>query len=348
MNLMKDVSLKPFNSFKLDCIADDFVIVESAKEFIELLDEDIYKENDHLIIGWGTNILLTKKRFEGLVIKNQIMWRKIIDETDDAVTIKAGAGENRDEFVKRTLAQWYTGCENLISIPGTIWAAPMQNIWAYGVEVKDMIQNVEWIDIPSKASIILAAYECNFWYRDSVFKKELKDNFFITHVTFQLQKYAPETYFPKIEYGAIQQKLLENEKDGNLDTQITPQIVADAIAEIRASKLPNREELWTAGSFFKNPFVNKETYKKIQLLDDTIQWYKIKDDVYKLNAWQLIDLAGLKWIQHWHVGTYHKHALVLVNHGDGTWEELMELAARIQKIVKETFGIDIEPEVNFV
>lgn len=352
MKIIDNFNLFECNSFKLNCIADHFCIIKSKEEFNELASSEIFLNNSKIFLWGGSNVLFTEEKYNGLVIKNEIMWSEIIDESDTDVIVKVWGWENRDEFVQYCLEQDRCGMENLISIPGSVGAAPMQNIWAYWVEIKDLIINVEWIDMPSNTSIILANYECNFGYRDSVFKHELKNKFFITHVTFNLKKFVPSTYFPQISYGAIQRKLEEQFWD-KLDTQLTPQIIAGSIASIRESKLPNRKEIWTAWSFFKNPIVSKEKYKQLQDLEPDIHGYEVTFEgntlpMYKLNAGQLIDLAWLKGLQHGNVWTYHKHALVLVNNWWGTWQELVELSERIQKIVKDTFGIEIFPEVNFV
>jgi len=347
MKIQEQVNLKPYNSFQLECIADYFCVVESISDFIQLSKSEIYKNQARLILGWWSNILLTKPNYPWLVIKNEIMGKNINEETEESITVQLWAWENRDNVVQRSLENNLHGIENLISIPGSVGAAPMQNIWAYGCEVKDVIINVQWIDLPSGSEVILANYECDFRYRESIFKHELKDNFFITHVTIKLHKYIPSTYFPKIHYWAIQEKLQEAYGQDALDVQITPKIVADTIAQIRESKLPDRKKLGTAGSFFKNPIVSKEKFKKLTSISPEISWYESGDQI-KINAWQLIDLAWLKWLQHGNVGTYHKHALVLVNNGGWTWEELLELAARIQKIVKETYDVEIVPEVNYV
>lgn len=364
MKIQTNVNLKPYNSFQLDCLARYFVIIESEADFLELMSTDIYQKNKNIIIWGGSNILLTQDIYEWLVIKNEITWKEIIDETDTQVTINVWWWENRDGFVWWAIERDFCGMENLVSIPGTVWAAPMQNIWAYGVEIQDLVQNVAWIDIPSATHIILANYECNFWYRDSIFKQALKNNFFISHVTVVLDKYNSQTYFPNISYGAIQDKL--SQISHWVDLQLTPKLIAGVIASIRESKLPDWREIGTAGSFFKNPVVSKEKYKQLQSLDPSIKGYPISKQtnippikgveyskadsggLIKLNAWQLIDLAGLKGLQHGNVGTYHKHALVLINNGQWTGQELVELATRIQNIVKESFDIEIIPEVNYV
>jgi len=350
MKFLENIDMRPYNTFQVPCLAKYFVVVESKEDFLEVLESEIYKNNKVLFLGGWSNILLTQDSYDGLVIKNEIKGKEIIQETDDEVTLAVGAGENRDSFVKRSIKKWRYGLENLISIPWTVGAAPMQNIWAYGVEVGDRVSNVGWIDLPSKTEIILANYECNFWYRESVFKYELNKLFFITTVSFTLKKYRSETYVPILEYWAIKAKL---EEQGIDDKEVTPMIMADTIAEIRAGKLPDRKSTGTAWSFFKNPIVSKDQYKNLQQLDSTIKGYPIEFEwkqvpMMKLNAGQLIDLAWLKGLQQGNVWTYHKHALILVNNWWGTWKDLVALSERIQKIVLETFGVSIEPEVNFV
>ncbi len=350
MKFQENIDLSSYNTFQVSCLAKYFCVVESKEDFLKVIETEIYQNNKILFLGWWSNILLTQDTYDGLVIKNEIKGKEVITEDDDEMVIKVWSGENRDSFVKRSIKKGLYGIENLISIPGTVWAAPMQNIWAYGVEVGNLISNVGWIDLPSKAEIILAQYECNFGYRNSVFKQELNKLFFIDSVSFRLKKYSPESYQAHNEYWAIKTKLEEKWID---DDQITPIVMAETIAEIRESKLPDRKSTGTAGSFFKNPIVSKEQHKKLQQLDSSIKGYPLSFEgknipMVKLNAGQLIDLAWLKGLQQGNVGTYHKHALILVNNWGWTWKELVALSQRIQKIVFESFGVKIEPEVNFV
>ena len=446
MNIQENVNLQPYNTFHLECIADHFVEITKIEDFHELMQTQIFQDNPRLILGWGSNILLSSERFEGLVIMNNILGKEIIEQDDTSITIQVWAGENRNDFVRRSIEQGYSGIENLVSIPWSVGAAPIQNIWAYGVEAKSVITNVKAIMIPpvkgvdtpkwngevsggleSEVSkprlqsdlVKLSNSQCNFSYRSSIFKTELKDQTFITHVVFKLQKYNQDSYIPTISYGAIRDKLSEKSPliQGEWRSQrvcpgakgdlggfenLDPHLLATTIADIRASKLPDRTKIWTAWSFFKNPIVSQEIFDKLQSQFPNLKWFptnipfnkhrhpvypersvfsgernewmqwtnvvegspestnlkhniesevskpRLQSDLVKLSAGQLIDLSWLKGITKWKVGTYQNHALVLVNHGWGTGKELTALAKHIQDTVRDTFGIMIEPEVNYV
>ena len=366
MEIQENVSLLSYNTFQVECTARYFVEVESVQQLQELIQTDIFQNNRHLVLGWWSNILLTSPNFDGIVIKNSILWKEIIAQDDTSVTIKVGWWENRNDFVERTLDRWYCWLENLISIPWSVGAAPMQNIWAYWVEVKSTIDRVEAISMSLNNGInlenlglggliSLTNEACQFAYRSSIFKTDLKNNVFITHVIFKLPTYNPATYQPDISYGAIQKQLEEQHIQDP-----TPQQVASIVASIRASKLPDLTKIWTAGSFFKNPIVEQEVYNNLKeqynnLVAFPIQdesclnsQFSILDSPVKLSAGQLIDLTGLKWITHWSVGTYNNHALVLVNHGWWTWTDIQQLASYIQEKVELKFWLFLEPEVNYI
>ncbi len=344
MNIEKNVNLKQYNTFQFPCIVDSFVAITSTEQFCELLSQEEYKNaKKKLYLWWWSNILLTKDRFEWLVIKNEILWKEIINENDTAVTLRIWWWENRDAFVQRSIEQWYCWIENLISIPWSVWAAPMQNIWAYGVEVQSVIDSVEYIDSESWKSIkTLENDQCKFCYRHSIFKETLKGKAFITHVTITLQKYNPETYTPHIKYWAIQERLSTH------SWPITPTLVAETIASIRESKLPNRQTLWTAWSFFKNPVLPNDVAEEILAKHDNLVSYPSIPWHTKLSAWQLIDLAWCKWINKWTVWTYEKHALVLIHKWWGKWEEIVRLANEIIETVKGKFWVTLTPEVNYI
>lgn len=344
----KNVDLQPYNTFKISSIAKDFVVIKSEHDFLELLKSDLYKQaRKKVIIWWWSNVLLTQENIDGLVIKNEIFGKERINETDKQISFKVWAGENRDDFVRWSIENGYAGAENLASIPGTVWAAPMQNIGAYWIEIKDLIRSVEWVDLDSWAHVLLASYECKFWYRDSIFKKKLKNKFFITHVNLVLDKYDASRYQSHLQYGAVKANIearLENKKD----EVITPKIVAEEISKIRASKLPDRKKIGTAWSFFKNPLISEDKFKKLTEKFPDLKWYPWEKGLIKLSAGQLIDKAGLKWIEEKTVGTYKKHALIIVNNWWGTGEQISKLALHIQKTVKTKFWIDIIPEVNYI
>ena len=355
MHTQENVSLLSYNTLQVECIARYFVEIATISELQKLVTIDIFKNHDHLIIGWWSNILLTSSHYDGIVIKNNILGKEIIEEDDETVTIKVGAGENWNTFVEWTLEQWYCWLENLISIPWSVGAAPMQNIWAYGVEAKSSIQDVELIELEAWELKSISNNECDFWYRSSIFKAELKNKVFISHVTFALSKYSAESYEPNITYGAIQEQL-----EKQWIQQPTPKQVADIVRNIRASKLPDRTKIWTAGSFFKNPIIEQDLYEQLKKNYPNLITFPVEDtnslkseignrkSKVKLSAGQLIDLTGLKWLTQWNVGTYKNHALILVNHGWGTWTQIEQLAKHIQEKVFKKFGVQLEPEVNYV
>ncbi len=348
MQIQTDVNLKPYNTFHLDCIASNFVEIQNPSEFLELMKTPQFQDQNRFILWGWSNILLTRERYEGLVIKNEIMGKEIIESAEWFVVVKVGAGENRNDFVQRAIEEGYRGMENLVSVPGSVGAAPMQNIWAYGVEAKEIIESVEWIDYSDLKNPTIKTrsnIDCQFWYRDSLFKQSLKGKAFITHVTFLLHKYDPTHYEPIISYGAIEKEVASTPKK-----KITPRLVADIVTAIRASKLPDRHVIWTAWSFFKNPIVEKAKYEWLIDKNPKINAHLHDPAIesYKLNAWQLIELSELKWITQGAVGTYKNHALVLVNHGGGTGEQLLELAQLIQSRVHDSFWVQLEPEVNLI
>ncbi len=359
MVILEHVNLQSYNTFQISCIARYFCEVTSTQDILELMKSDVYSKNKKLFLWWGSNILLTKPTFDWLVIKNNIVQKDVAKTfvPEDFVTIKVWGGENRNNFVERTIDQWYCWLENLISIPGSVWAAPLQNIWAYGLEVEKYIVNVHGVDLTTWVEVILEHGDCEFWYRDSIFKRKLKHKYFITKVVFRLPVYNPETYSPIITYGGVKKYLEENHTDSSQQV-ISPRYIADAIAHIRASKLPDRSKIGTAWSFFKNPFVHQNTFKKLKKKFPELVWYPgqeiyypggiQKEKLVKLSAGQLIDLAWFKWYTTWNVWTYKKHALVLINTWGGTWLEIELLAREIQDTVFDTFWIVITPEVNYV
>lgn len=328
--------------------------------------------NKKLILWWGSNILFTTSYFDWFVIKNEIMWKEVVSESLTSVTINIWWGENRDAFVKRSIEQWYCWIENLISIPWTVWAAPIQNIWAYGVEVEEVIHEVHTIDIISWETKVFSHDACEFSYRDSLFKRAWQ-RYIVTHVVFNLNKYAIDTYTPVLSYRWLQNYL---EKYWIDQASLTPHIVANSIAAIREAKLPDRKTLWTAWSFFKNPIIPVEQYNRLKekfpnlvgrpvdkssgiaksdpqspvRKSVTRSWFssgwQTPPSLTKLSAGQLVEIAWFKWVTRWSVGTYEKHALVLVHHGWGRGEDLVSLANDIISIVKKTFGVKLEPEVR--
>jgi len=342
MQIQKNISLKQYNTFQIDAKAKFFAEVKSKEEIQSLISNEVWTRYPHLILGGGANILFTKD-YEGLVVKVSLLGKEIIEEKDGFVSVKAGAGEDWHETMMRMLEQGIVGCENLVYIPWTVGSAPVGNIGAYGKEAKDIIFSVEWIDLISGETKVLSNTECEFDYRESIFKREFKGRFLITSVIFQLQKETPG-YQADIAYKDIQQAIA-SQWLGN----ISGLEVAKMIIEIRKKKLPDRHEVWTAGSFFKNPVIDQEHYNTlVQKYPDLIWWEINNLQSIKLSAGQVIDLAGLKWYREGHVGVSEHHALVLINYGWWTGDAIVHLAEMIQKKVLSQFGIHLEPEVLYV
>ncbi|MCC7332028.1 MAG: UDP-N-acetylmuramate dehydrogenase [Flavobacteriales bacterium] len=331
----KNVSLKQFNTFGIEVQTNSFVEVNSIDKLKEVLKNN---QSEILILGGGSNILFTKD-FAGLIIKNNIKGIDVVDENDNEITLKVGSGEVWHDFVIYCVNRNYGGIENLSLIPGTVGACPIQNIGAYGVEVKDVIESVEAIDIKELTTISFSNKICEFDYRSSIFKTSAKGKYVITSVIFNLSKN------PKINtsYGAIEDEL---KKTGVLKPSIID--VSNAVINIRKSKLPNPNEIGNAGSFFKNPTVSFA--KKIQLLSEypSMPNYLQKDGSFKLAAGWLIETCGLKGLQKGNCGIHKNQALVLVNYGGSSGNEILKLSEEIIEKVKSKFGVELEREVNII
>ena len=347
MDIQKNISLKPYNTFAVDVQADFFVEVKHEQDIFDLISTDVFASQPHLILGGGANILFTKN-YNGLVIKDSLIGKEVLREEDDTVYVKVAAGEIRHDFIMRTLEQGYVGAENMVLIPSTVGAAPFGNIGAYGKEAKDIIHEVAGIDLTTWEKKVWNNSECRFAYRDSIFKNELKGKVFITAVTFALQKQTND-YVPNIQYNDIQNLIGER----NIDpTEITALQVANLIIEIREKKLPDRTKIGTAGSFFKNPIVTKEQYEILlvkypELKGNEVHGseFWILHSAFKLSAGQLIELAGFKGKTIGNVGTYQNHALIIVNNGGASGPEIRAFAQSIQSKVQELFGVMLESEV---
>ena len=347
LNIEHNKQLQSLNTFQIPCVTDYFCVIQSIEEFQELTNTEIRKNNYSsttlFFLGWWSNTLFTQEKYHWLVVYNQIIWKTRESETNDSVTITIGWGESRHDCVLRSIEQWYTGRENLSLIPWSVGAAPMQNIGAYGTEIKDSIVSITWIDLTTGTVTKLTHDQCQFGYRDSIFKRDLKWHFFITHVTFTLNKYSPETYQPNITYKWIQEKIDELfpwEKT-------TPNTLSQAIISIRQSKLPDRTQIGTAGSFFKNPIIPHTQFNELQKKFPKLKW-RDADHWTKLAAGQLIELAWMRWLDNGTVGTYNNHALVLINKWWAIGYDVVHTAQLIQQKVFEKFGVTIEPEVNYV
>ncbi len=342
LNFQQNIDLASYTTFWVQAKAKLFVEINSESDFLDLLETWEWKNNQHLFLGTGANVLFTRD-FDWLIVKINILWKNTIEKNENNVVLEVWAGEDRNNFVNRTIDQWWAWIENMISIPSSVGAAAFGNIGAYGVEAKDRITSVVGIDTTTKKTITLSRDECGFWYRDSVFKTQFKDNFLITKVRFNLDVYS-SNYILNTNYKDIQQYMADNGKNINIKT------LSQAIVEIRANKLPDWKNLWTAGSFFKNPLVSREKVALLRTNFVHLVSFDIQNDpaYVKLSAGQLIELAGFKWYKKWNVGVYNKHALILVNYGWATGKEIVDLAGEIQNKVQEMFWVSLSPEVIYV
>ncbi|MDC8006108.1 UDP-N-acetylmuramate dehydrogenase [Aureisphaera galaxeae] len=330
-------SLKPFNTFGIDCKARYFASVTSVTKLKELLSQNIHPSR--FILGGGSNLLLTQD-VDALVIHVNLRGISILSEENGQVILEVNAGENWHEFVMHCIENGYGGVENLSLIPGNIGTAPIQNIGAYGVELKDVFVNCKALEIESLEERTFDHSECEFGYRDSIFKNEAKGKYIITSVTLRL---TTQDHTLSTSYGAIKTQL---EKQGV--TTPTIKDISDAVITIRKSKLPDPAEIGNSGSFFKNPVIGSDDFQQFRLSYPNAPFYEVSPTEFKIPAGWLIEQAGFKGQRFGDAGVHKNQALVLVNHGNASGSELWELALKIQKKVKEDFGIYIEPEVNVI
>ncbi len=340
----KNKSLKAHNTFGIDAAAKHFTEIRSAEEFKALVSDERFSSEKKLILGGGSNILLTGD-FDGWVVKNSILGVTVVNETTTEVIVKAGAGEGWHDFVLGCIEKNYGGLENLSLIPGLIGAAPIQNIGAYGVELKDTFYELEAIDIRSGTLAKFNAADCAFGYRDSVFKHKFQGQFLITSVSFKLAKLsATHSHYPfRMEYGEVR-KTLEEMKAQELSLKA----VSDAICRIRRAKLPDPKELGNAGSFFKNPSMALGRFETLASQYPKMPHYPQPDGTVKVPAGWLVEQCGWKGKTVGRAGSHKTQALVLVNYGGATGREILELSEAIFCSVKEKFGIELSPEVNVI
>ena len=336
--IKRNINLKKLNTFGIDVFCDYFVEINSISDFLNLIKEPVYKSNQKLIIGGGSNLLFTKE-FNGIVIKNNLKGIDLVSENNDEVIIKVGAGENWHEFVMWCINKNYSGLENLSLIPGCVGASPMQNIGAYGVEIKDVFEHLEAYSIADGATRIFNKNECEFGYRDSVFKREQKNKFLIASVNFKLKKHANLN----TSYGAINLELAEMKI-----TSPTIKDVSNAIIRIRKSKLPDPNEIGNAGSFFKNPEISIKKHEELKKLYENLVSYSLPNGNYKLAAGWLIENCGLKGYEINGAAVHSKQALVLVNKKNCKGIDVFNLSNYILKQVAQKFGVSLEIEVNIV
>lgn len=337
MNIQENISLKAFNTFGIAKNARFFISVASIGELKEAL---IWAKNQNikpLILGGGSNILLTQN-LETLVIKIEIGGIEKIKEEGDFLSVEVGAGVIWHQFVLEAIANNWAGIENLSLIPGTVGASPMQNIGAYGVEIKDVFSSLKALDRETLELKEFDAEQCQFGYRESIFKNELKGKYVICSVVFKLKK-VPQYH---IEYGAIQETL----EASGIKT-LSLKAISDAVIQIRQSKLPDPKDIGNAGSFFKNPTIPTDQYNSLKINYPSIPGFSNESGIKVPAAW-LIEQCGWKGKRFGEIGIHTKQPLVLVNYGAGDGNEIKNLALKIQESVSDKFNIDIHPEVNFV
>ena len=336
MQIHENFPLKPYNTFGIDAKARYFSTFSNTDELSELTSHD--SQLTTLVLGGGSNILFTKD-YDGTVLKNNIRGIDLQHEDEEHVYVKVGAGENWHQFVLHCIGHNWAGIENLSLIPGNIGAAPIQNIGAYGVELDEIFWSLEAFHLEEKRVHTFTATDCEFGYRDSVFKNRYKDQFAILSVTFQLRK-RPIYH---VSYGAITEEL---EKMGVKELSI--KAVSQAVINIRTSKLPDPQKIANAGSFFKNPEITTEKYEALKLQFPTIVAYPLAKGTVKLAAGWMVEQCGWKGYRKGDAGCHAKQALVLVNYGNAKGDEIYELSENIYQSVNKKFGVLLEREVNII
>ena len=338
MQIIENTSLKKYNTFGIDVSSALFTSFSTIDQLKEIIDFCNNKNLNKLIIGGGSNILFTKN-YDGIVIKNQVLGIDVIKQDEDNIYVKAGAGTGWHQLVTYCIENNYAGIENLSLIPGSVGAAPLQNIGAYGVELKDVFEELEAFNIDTQQIEKFSLNQCDFGYRESVFKTVLKNQFIIISVTLKLNK-TPEF---NVKYGAIEQELERMNCD-----ELSIKNISTAVINIRTSKLPNPLEIGNAGSFFKNPVVTEHLKNELNNSYANIPIYAANNNLYKIPAGWLIEQCGWKGFRNADAGCHNKQALVLVNYGNATGKEIFDLSTQILESVYQKFGVYLEREVNIL
>lgn len=334
--IKENFALKNFNTFGINVKTKYFVPCSSESDITEFL--NIHKNMDLplMILGGGSNVLFTGD-YGGYILHPNIKGIETVNETNDEIEVRVGAGEDWDEFVEFCVEKGWGGVENLSLIPGNVGTCPIQNIGAYGVEVKDVVTKVEAIEIDTQKRVQYINEECEFGYRDSIFKRKLKGKLIITYVTFLLKK-QPKF---KLNYGNLNEQL-------KVLGEVNLNNIRQAVITIRESKLPKPEETGNAGSFFKNPIIKTGKADRLKEKWPEIPIYMVNDNLVKIPAGWLIEKAGFKNVQMGNAGVHDKQALVLINRGNATGEEIIHLARNIQQAIMILFDIELEMEVNII
>jgi UDP-N-acetylmuramate dehydrogenase len=337
MEIQTNFSLKNYNTFGIEAKAKQFVAVHNIAELTAILKQN--KSESMFILGGGSNMLLTKD-INALVIHVDLKGKRIIKENEDSVWVESQAGENWHEFVVWTIDQNFGGLENMSLIPGNVGTTPVQNIGAYGTEIKDTFVSCEALTVKNQELKTFTKEECHFGYRESTFKNAVKDQYIITSVVFKLTK---RNHIINTSYGDITNELAKN----NI---VNPSLkdVSQAVIAIRKSKLPDPKVLGNSGSFFKNPILLKSDFEKIQQQFPEMKYYDVSATEVKVPAGWLIEQAGFKGKRFGDAGIHKNQALVLVNYGKATGQEILDVSKLIQETIFTTFGIHIEAEVNVI
>ncbi len=336
MHITKQAALKTYNTFGLDIKASELSICSDVESLVSTIDHLIYNPQPHLVLGGGSNLLFSSD-YEGLIIHPTIGGIEVINEDAQNVWIEVGAGVEWDQLVEHCVNNNWFGIENLSYIPGNVGASPVQNIGAYGVEVKDCIESVKGIYLSDSKPFSLNNSDCHFEYRNSIFKKELKNKTVIVSVVFKLQKSGELN----LSYGPV-----KAEFDKKNDASIMA--LRNTIIEIRKSKLPEPEEYGNAGSFFKNPIIDKATFDALIDKNPSIPSYKLNSDSFKIPAGWLIDQAGWKGKSIGGAAVHKDQALVLINKGNALPSDIIQLSNNIIENIGEKYNIKLEPEVNII
>ncbi len=344
MQVQENVSLKPYNTFGIDVAARYFASFKSVEELQSILTDNQNSKIKNFILGGGSNTLFTGD-FDGIVLKNEISGKEKIDEDENFVYIRCGAGENWHQFVLHCIENNWAGIENLSLIPGCVGASPMQNIGAYGVEIKDVFHELTAFHLQEQTNYHFTITDCAFGYRESVFKRKYKDQFVILDVTLRLNKKPGFN----TSYGAIEAELNQMGVQ-----ELTIQAISRAVINIRSSKLPDPDKIGNAGSFFKNPSITALAFQNLKSKFQNIVGYENADGTVKLAAGWLIEHSGPTQEQGWKgfrngdAGVHAKQALVLVNYGHASGKDIYELSQQVMQSVFEKFGVLLEREVNII
>ena len=340
LTVQRGVSLRPYTTFGIEAQANYFADIASETDLDTLFQLTEFTSLPKLILGGGSNLLLTQD-FPGLALRLTLGGVDVVREDDLHIYVQAGAGVGWHDLVMYCVDNNFAGMENLSLIPGTVGAAPMQNIGAYGVEIEQIFDHLEAVHIDTGEKQRFEHADCRFGYRESVFKHELKGQYIITSVTFRLNK--TPTFHTR--YGAISETLTAM---GITDETMSIRAISDAVIQIRRSKLPDPAEIGNAGSFFKNPEIPAAQFEQLKATYPALPGYPLGTDVVKVPAGWLIEQAGWKGYRTGDAGVHAKQALVLVNYGRATGHEILALAHQVQASVLEKFGITINPEVNII